>query len=116
VWTTVIVIPIAIGVPAVIVFIPPPVVRAPARLASLVQLVTRALRLPAIPAVMFHGLVKFVIGFGQAMLAFAFVRAGSRHAGEQQKSSQRRAAQEQFPKPMLSQSMFRFHRILLSFR
>jgi hypothetical protein len=113
---TVVIIPIAIGVPAVFMFIPPLVVRAPAILASLVQLVARVFRLFAIPAVVLHGFVKPVIGFPQAMLAFAFICPNLGRTREQQKAGQGRAGQDQFPKPVLSQSMLRFHPILPSFR
>jgi hypothetical protein len=107
----VIVVPIAIGVPPAIVFIPPPVIGAPAILAGLVQLVARMIRLLAVPAVVLHGFVQFVIGFRQTMLTFAFIRPNLGRTREQQKPGQGCAGQDQFPKPVPSQSMSCFHSI-----
>jgi hypothetical protein len=65
----VVVIPIAIGVPAAAIFIPPTVAFIPAAFPRLVQFVACVIRLPAVPAVMFHGFVQFVICFDNAALA-----------------------------------------------
>jgi hypothetical protein len=113
---TVVIVPIAIGVPAVVIFVPPLVVRAPAMLASLVQIVARVFRLFALPAVVLYGFVQPVIGSRQPMLAFALLRADLRRTREQQKSCERGAGQEQFPQTVLSPSMFRFHPVLLVFQ
>ena len=64
----IVVIPIAIGMPTMAVFIPPAMPLSPALFASLVQFMTPALGLPAIPAVMFHGFVEFVVRLGDAAL------------------------------------------------
>jgi hypothetical protein len=69
----VVVIPIAIGMPTMAVFIPPAMPLSPALFASLVQFVTPALGLPAVPAVMFDGFVEFVICLGDAPLASVVV-------------------------------------------
>jgi len=63
------VIPITITVPATAVLIPPPMALPPAAFPRLVQIVARAVRLPAVPAVMLHGFVESVVGFGDAALA-----------------------------------------------
>jgi hypothetical protein len=85
------VIPIAIGVPAAVVFIPPPMVGAPAIFSNLVQFVARVLGLLAIPAVVFHGLVQPVIRPRQSPLAIPFVRTDLGRACEQQESGERGA-------------------------
>ena len=69
----IVVVPIAIGVPATTVFIPPAMAFVPAAFPRLVQIVARAVRLPAVPTVMLHGFVQFVIGFGDAALATTVV-------------------------------------------
>ncbi|PYU55672.1 MAG: hypothetical protein DMG56_25000, partial [Acidobacteria bacterium] len=56
----VMVIPIALGAPAVFVFIPPAVPLVPALLPGFMQLMPRTIRLSAVPAVMLHGFVEFV--------------------------------------------------------
>ena len=65
----VVVIPIAIGVPATAVFIPPAMAIVPAAFPRLVQIVASAVRLSAVPAVMLHGFVESVVGFGDSALA-----------------------------------------------
>ena len=74
----VMIVPIAIGVPAMAVFIPPFVEPAPASLPDLMQIVARAVRLLAVPAMMFNGFVKLVIGLGYAMLAIVVIGNGAR--------------------------------------
>jgi len=71
----VVIIPIAVGAPAMVVFVPPPVCVRPAILACLVQLVARLFHLPALPAVMFGGFVNPVIGFGDFPLACPLIGA-----------------------------------------
>jgi hypothetical protein len=114
--TAVVIVPIAIAVPAVVVFVPPLVVRLPAILAGFPQFVPRALRLRAVPTVVLHGFVNLMIRFRQAMLALPFVCASCGRAGEHQKSGKSGAGQDPFPKPVLSQTMLCFHPILLVFR
>jgi hypothetical protein len=65
----VVVIPIAVGVPAVAVFIPPAVPFVPAALTGFVQFMPRTIRLSALPTVVLHGFVKFVVRLGNAALA-----------------------------------------------
>jgi hypothetical protein len=114
--TAVVIVPIAIGVPPVFIFVPPLVVRLPAILASFPQFVPRVLRLCAVPAVVLHGLVNLMVGFRQAMLALPLVCANCGRAGKHQESGKSGAGHDQFPKPVLSQTMLYFHPILLVFR
>src|SRR6266850_774986 len=72
----IVVIPIAIGVPATTVFIPPAVALVPAAFSRLVQIVASAVRLPAVPAMMLHGSVQFAIGFVDAALALIVTFGG----------------------------------------
>jgi len=65
----IVVIPIAVGVPAVAVFIPPTMPFIPAAFARLVEIVPRMIRLPAVPAVMLHGFVESVVRPGDSPLA-----------------------------------------------
>jgi hypothetical protein len=109
----VVVIPVAIGVPTVIVFIPPAVIRRPAVLASLSQIVARVVCLPAVPAVVLNGFVEFVICFRQPMLALGLVRSYARRAGEDQNCSQRSASQNQLPEFHQPCTTVCFHLVLL---
>jgi hypothetical protein len=114
--TAVIVIPIAIAVPAVVIFVPPSVIGLPAILSSFLQFVPRVLRLLALPTMVFDGFVNPVIGSHHAILAFPFIRTNRRCTSEHKKSGERRAGQDKFPKTVLSRAMFCFHPILLGFR
>jgi len=72
----VMVIPIALGAPAVFVFIPPAVPLVPALLPGFMQLMPRTIRLSAVPAVMLHGFVELVVRLGNAALATIVVFGG----------------------------------------
>jgi hypothetical protein len=111
--TAVIVVPIAIGVPAVVIFVPPPVIGLPAILTSFLQFVPRVLCLLALPAMVLYGFVNPMIGAHQAILAFPFTCANRGCTREDKKSGERGAGQDEFPKPVLSRAMFCFHPILL---
>src|SRR5207249_4376140 len=63
-----VVIPIAIGMPTMAVFIPPAMPLIPAAFPCFVQLPPRVIRLPAVPAVVFRGFVEFVVRLGDAAL------------------------------------------------
>jgi hypothetical protein len=65
----IVIVPIAIGVPAMIVFVPPPVIYGIAVLALLVQLVPPVVGFAAVRAVMLDGLVKLVVNFRKTLLA-----------------------------------------------
>jgi hypothetical protein len=80
--------PIAIGVPAALVFIPPTVVRAPAALALCDQLPMRMFGLLAAITVMLDSLVKLVIRLGNVFLTITLIGAKTR-CGEEEQPSKR---------------------------
>src|SRR6266849_6651086 len=72
----VVVIPITIGMPAMAVFVPPAVPLRPATLAGLMQFVTPVVSLPAVPAVVLHGFMQFVVRLGYTPLASIVIFGG----------------------------------------
>jgi hypothetical protein len=85
----VVIIPVPVGMPAMAVFIPPPVGVSPAVLARFVQLLARVYHLSAFPAVVFGSLVQPVIGFCDASLARRFIGANCRCTHENKSTCQR---------------------------
>jgi hypothetical protein len=70
-WLVVIVVvlvPIVFGAPAVLVFVPPAMLLAPATLASFVQFATLVIGLPAMAAMFLDGLVEFMVGVSDSTL------------------------------------------------
>src|SRR5215467_9709584 len=67
------IVPIAIGVPAVVVFVPPAVVFVPATFTSFPKLMTRVVRLPAVPAMTFDSFVQLAVGLEDTPLAMTVV-------------------------------------------
>jgi hypothetical protein len=110
----VIIIPSVFRTPLAAFRIPPLVVLIPAILASFSQFVTRVLCLPAVPTVVFNGLVQAMICFFGPVLAFRLVGANTRRARKQQKTDQSRESHEQFPVLQYSQTPFHMHLVLLS--
>jgi hypothetical protein len=84
----VMIVPVAFGVPAMAVFIPPSVVPAPAMLAGLMEFVAGAVRLSAVPAMMLNGFVEPVIGSGNATLAIIVIGKSARSSSQQQESAE----------------------------
>ncbi|HEY1481890.1 MAG TPA: hypothetical protein VGF19_04120 [Candidatus Acidoferrum sp.] len=83
----VVVIPVTIGVPAVIVFIPPTMAVLPAIFAGFVKFTTIFGGFGAIPAVVFYSLVKAVIDPSDAFLAIIVIGAENRSAkGEEERA------------------------------
>jgi len=81
----VVVIPIAFGVPAVAIFVPPTMALVPAVFPRFTQFVPGTIRLLAFPTVMLHGFVEFVVRLGDAALATVVViRKRTRRSGEGQ--------------------------------
>jgi hypothetical protein len=113
----IVVIPIAIGMPPVAVFIPPAMVFIPAAFPRFVQFVARAVRLPAVPAVMLDGLVQFVVCLGDAPLAAVVViRECARRSGECQHANKHRGSEHGLSeKLLLSHLNLHFLSILLYF-
>ncbi|SRR5229473_3986631 len=105
----VVVIPIAIAVPAVAVFVPPAMPLIPAAFPRFVQFVPRVIRLPAVPAVVFHGFVEFVVRLGDAALAIAVViRPCARRSGKNQHANKHRGSEHGLSEKLFP-SRLKFH-------
>jgi hypothetical protein len=74
----VMIIPVAVGMPAAAVFVPPPVFARPAILTRLVQLLACVCCLSTLPAVAINRHVQPMIGFCYAPLASPFIGANHR--------------------------------------
>lgn len=85
----VVIIPVAIRVPTMAVFVPPPMCVGPAVLTRFVQLLTRVYYLSAFPAVVFRRFVQPMIGSCDAPLACRFIGANGRCADEDESARQR---------------------------
>jgi uncharacterized membrane protein len=83
----VVVIPIVIRTPAMLVFIPPSMIRFPAALPLFMQDVTPFFRLLALIAVVLDGFMQLVIGFRNASLAIV-IGAQVRSACKYEKAGQ----------------------------
>jgi hypothetical protein len=94
------VVPIAIRVPAMPVFIPPFVEFAPAIFARFMQVVARMLRLRTVPSVMLSSFVKPMVGPHKAMPARIVISHRAWSRTEQQESAQGRRGQCSFPEPL----------------
>jgi hypothetical protein len=112
----IVIIPIAIGVPAVAILIPPAMALVPATFARFVQFVPRTIGLPAFPAVMLDGFVQPVIRLGDAPLATAVViRARTRRPGKDREAN-KRSRNKHGLSEKLSLSRVKFHVLsILSF-
>jgi hypothetical protein len=105
----IVVVPIAVGVPAVAVFIPPTVPPAPAVFPRFMQIVPRTIGLPAVPAVMLNGFVQLVIRPGDSPLAISVVfRGRPRRSGEGQHTENCHSS-EQSPSEELFLSQMKRH-------
>jgi len=79
----VVVVPIAFRVPAVAVFVPPAMALVPAVFPRFTQFVAGTIRLLALPTVMLHGFVQFVVRLGDAALAtMVVIRKCTGRSGE----------------------------------
>jgi hypothetical protein len=79
----IVVIPIAFRVPAVAVFVPPTMALGPAAFPRFTQFEARTTRLLALPTVMLHGFMKFVVRLGDAALAtMVVIRKSTRRSDE----------------------------------
>jgi len=110
----VVVIPIAIGMPTVFVFVPPAMSAAPAILARLVQFMPGLISLFAFASMMLDGFMKMMIGPGDATLAIVVIGAQTRSAGEEQKPHQRSAGQHYFSDGENSRQKFGLHPVVSS--
>ena len=93
---TIVVVPIAVGVPTMLVLIPPAMGAVPAIVARFVQFMPRMIRLFAFAAVMLDGFMKTVIGLGDAPLTIVVIGAQTWGAGEEQESRKRGAGDGDF--------------------
>src|SRR5260370_36489942 len=91
----IVVIPIAIGMPAAAVFIPPAMPLVPAAFPRLVQFVPRMIRLPAVPSVILDGFVQPMIRLGDAPLALIVVVGRRSGCSREYQHSQKRRLHEQ---------------------
>jgi hypothetical protein len=109
----VVIIPIALGAPAMAVFIPPTMTVFPTILAGLAQLGARVVGLLALASMMFDCFVKAMVRFRNAPLAIIPIGAQSRPAGEEQKSRQCRPGQRYFTRAKNPRLKSYLHPVLL---
>jgi hypothetical protein len=85
-------VPIAVGAPAVLVFIPPAMLLTPATLSGFMQFPTLVICLFAVASMFLDGLVEFMLGVSDATLAAVDVLSmKARHCGEEKDCCQDRA-------------------------
>jgi hypothetical protein len=77
------IVPIVVGTPAVLIFVPPAMAVIPAMGARLREFIAPMLSLGAVRAVVFDGLVQFVVCIDGALLTIVF-RTYQGSSGEQQ--------------------------------
>ena len=81
-------VPVAIGVPTVLVFVPPAMLFAPAAFADYMEFVALVIGLTAVPSMALDGAVKLMFLVGDAALATVdFVGVQPWRHGEEQDSS-----------------------------
>jgi hypothetical protein len=90
------VVPVALGAPAMFVFIPPAMPATPAGFARFMQLMASLGRLAAVATVILDGFMKTVIGLGDAPLTIVVIGAQAWGAGEEQESRKRGAGDGDF--------------------
>jgi hypothetical protein len=91
----IVLVPVAFGVPAVLVLVPPLVTLAPAALARFAQFVALAIGFGAVAAMFFDGFVQFVLGMSHAALASVIVFGVKLwDGGEQQRCRQNGPGQQ----------------------
>ena len=109
----VMIVPVALAVPAVIIFIPPAVVSAPTLLADFTELVACPVRLRAVPAMMLGRFVEPMIGAGNAALAIMIIGKGARSSRKQQDSAQGSGGQDRTSEALDISHQKRFHEFSL---
>jgi hypothetical protein len=110
----IVVVPVAIGMPTMLVFIPPTMSAAPAIFARFVQFAPSLIRLFAFAPMTLDGFMKMMIRPRNAPLASVVIGAQTRSAGEEQKSRQRGTRQHYFPGSNNSEAKFGLHPVLSS--
>jgi len=86
VMVVIVVVPIVLGVPTMLVFIPPAMGAVPAIVTRFVQFVPSLISLFAFATVTLDGFMKTVIGPADAPLTIVVIGAQTRRAGEEQKA------------------------------
>jgi hypothetical protein len=109
----IVVIPVALGAPTMLVFIPPATIVAPTVVARLAQFASRVICLAAVATVVFNSFVKMMIGLRDSFLATVFSGPQTRSAAEEQKSRQHSTSQRYFSRPKNSGLKYRLHPVLL---
>jgi hypothetical protein len=109
----VMIVPVALGAPAMPVFIPPAMPVLPTKFARFAQLVPGFVCLLALAPMMFDGFMKVMIRPGDSLLAIVVIGAQTRSAGEEKESRQRRTGQRYFACPKNSRLKFCLHPVLL---
>jgi hypothetical protein len=87
----VVLVPVALGAPAVFVFVPPLVAFAPAALACRAEFTAFVFGLTTVTAVPFYGFVKIMVGMSDPALAAVIVLGvKARDGGEKQRRAEER--------------------------
>jgi hypothetical protein len=107
------VIPVALGAPAMAVFVPPTMTVLPAIRARFAQFGARVVGLLTLASMMLDGFMKTVIRFRNAPLAIIITGAQRRRACEKQESRQHRSRERYFSRTTDSRLKFRLHPVLL---
>jgi hypothetical protein len=92
----IVVIPVALGAPTMLVFIPPTMIVAPAVVARLAQFATRMVRLLALAPMALDRFMEMMIRLRDSLLATVAIGAQTRRAAEKEKSRQRSAGERYF--------------------
>src|SRR5262249_57693321 len=92
------IVPVALVVPATLVFIPPPVAMFPAPYPCLMELVSPMIRLPAVVAVLFNRAVQLVVRVNQPPLAIIFC-IGSWRSNQEHPTSEHHCPAHQLYQP-----------------
>ena len=92
----IVVIPVALGAPTMLVFIPPTMIVAPAVVARLAQFASRMVRLLAFAPVALDRFMEMMIRLRDSLLATVAIGAQTRRAAEKEKSRQRSAGERCF--------------------
>jgi hypothetical protein len=107
------VIPVALGAPAMAVFVPPTMTVLPAIRTRFAQFGASVVGLPTLASMMLDSFMKTVIRFRNAPLAIVITGAHSWRACEKQESRQRRSRERYFSHTKNSRLKFRLHPVLL---
>jgi hypothetical protein len=109
----IVIIPVALGAPTMLVFIPPTMIVAPAVVARLAQLASCMVRLLALAPMALDRFMEMMIRLRDSLLATVAIGAQTRRAAEKEKSRQRSAGERYFSRPKNSGLKFCLHPVLL---